>query len=265
MKRSLAAIVVLLLGWSLAACGLFGGDADETKGWSAAKLYAEAKSSLGSRDYEKAIKYYQKLEARYPYGRFAQQAQIEIAYAHFKEGEPVLAVAAADRFIKLHPNHPNVDYVYYLKGLSNFNEDLGLMGFISRQDMSERDPKAAAESFDAFKELVNRFPESKYTPDAVQRMTYLVNALAAHEVHVARYYLKRGAHVAAANRAQHALKTYPHAPANEEGLLILVKAYDALGMKDLRDDAERVMLRNFPKSPYLTGRGGPGTSWWKFW
>jgi outer membrane protein assembly factor BamD len=255
MRRSLAAIVALLLGWSLASCGVLKADNDETKGWSAAKLYAEAKQSLSDRNYEQAIKYYQKLEARYPYGRFAQQAQIEIAYAHFKEGEPALAVAAADRFIKLHPNHPNVDYVYYLKGLANFNEDLGVMGLVGGQDMTERDPKAAAESFEAFKELVNRYPDSKYTPDAVLRMKYLVNSLAAHEVHVARYYYRRGAHVAAVNRVQYALKTYPQAPANEEGLVILVKAYDALGMTDLRDDAERVLKTNFPTTKYMRELG----------
>ena len=178
---------------------------------------------MSERNYDQAIKYYQKLEARYPYGRFAQQAQIEIAYAHYKDEEPALAVAAADRFIKMHPNHPNVDYVYYLKGLANFNEDLGIMRLIGGQDMTERDPKAAVESFEAFKELVQRYPESKYAPDAIKRMKYLVNALASHEVHVARYYMKRGAYVAAANRVQYALKTYPQAPANEEGLVILVR------------------------------------------
>ena len=248
----------------LGACSAFK-DVDETKGWSAAKLYSEAKSSLNNRSYEEAIKYYQKLEARYPYGRFAQQAQIEIAYAHYKQQEPALAIAAADRFIKMHPNHPNVDYVYYLKGLANFNEDLGILGYVGNQDMTERDPKAAVESFDAFKELVARYPDSRYAPDAVERMRYLVNALASHEVHVARYYYKRGAYVAAANRAQYALKTYPQAPANEEGLVILVKAYDALGMKDLRDDAERVMLKNFPKSAYLKGGGPRRGSWWQVW
>ena len=266
MGRSLAAIVALLLGWSLASCGVLKADNDETKGWSAAKLYAEAKQSLSDRNYEQAIKYYQKLEARYPYGRFAQQAQIEIAYAHFKEGEPALAVAAADRFIKLHPNHPNVDYVHYLKGLANFNEDLGVMGLVGGQDMTERDPKAAAESFEAFKELVNRYPDSKYTPDAVLRMNYLVNSLAAHEVHVARYYYRRGAHVAAVNRAQYALKTYPQAPANEEGLVILVKAYDALGMTDLRDDAERVLKTNFPTTKYMRELGDRSdVRWWQIW
>ena len=249
----------------LSACGLLPGEMDETRGWSANKLYTEARSELNDRNYERAIKLYEKLEARYPYGRYAQQAQIEMAYAYYKDAEVESAIAAADRFIKLHPNHPNVDYMYYLKGLANFNDDLGLFGYVSGQDMTERDPKAARAAFDAFKDLATRFPESKYTPDSIQRMNYLVNALASHEVHVARYYLKRGAHVAAANRAQYALKTYPQAPANEEGLLIMVKAYDALGMTDLRDDAERVMLKNFPDSKYLKGGGRRGSSWWQIW
>lgn len=258
--------LALLFGVLVAACGLLPDAQDETKGWSAQRLYREAKDALNDRRFEDAIKYYQKLEARYPYGRFAQQAQIEMAYAYFKDSEPAQAVAAADRFIKLHPNHPNVDYAYYLRGLANFNEDLGMLGYVSGQDLTERDPKAARESFDAFKELTTRFPESRYTPDAILRMNYLVNALAAHEIHVARYYMKRSAYVAAANRAQYALKTYPQAPANEEGLVILVRAYDALGMNDLRDDAERVLKRNFPGSPYL--KGDPkkaGASWWQIW
>ena len=265
MRHSLAVFLALLLGGLLGACGLLPGEIDETRGWSATKLYTEARGELNDRNYERAIKLYEKLEARYPYGRYAQQAQIEIAYAYYKDEEVQSAVAAADRFIKLHPNHPNVDYMYYLKGLANFNDDLGLFGFVSGQDMTERDPKAARAAFDAFRDLVTRFPESKYTPDSIQRMNYLVNALASHEVHVARYYLKRGAYVAAANRAQYALKTYPQAPANEEGLLIIVKAYDALGMKDLRDDAERVMNKNFPDSKYLKSGGRSGSAWWQIW
>ena len=264
MRNILTAIIALGFGWALGACSLLPEVIDETKGWSAQKLYAEAKSSLGDRDYERAVKLYQKLESRYPYGRFAQQAQIEIAYAHYKDNEPALAIAAAERFIKLHPNHPSVDYLYYLKGLANFNEDMGIMGFVSGQDMTERDPKAARDAFDAFKELATRYPESRYSPDAVQRMNYLVNALAQHEVHVARYYIKRSAYVAAANRAQFALKTYPQAPANEEGLLIMVQAYDALGMKDLRDDAERIIKKNFPDSKYLKGFRRD-TPWWQIW
>ncbi|MFN6961767.1 MAG: outer membrane protein assembly factor BamD, partial [Rhodocyclaceae bacterium] len=191
--------------------------------------------------------------------------QIEVAYAYYRQGERVQAVAACDRFIRLHPNHPNVDYVYYLKGLINFNEDLGLMGYVSMQDPSERDPKAAQDSFAAFKALVTQFPDSKYAKDATLRMAYLVNALAAHEVHAARYYLKRGAHVAAVNRAQYAIQTYPDAPAIEEALFIMIKAYDALGMNDLRDDAERVMRKNFPNSEYFKRGLDKPEPWWKLW
>jgi outer membrane protein assembly factor BamD len=265
MRHSLAVFLALLTCGLLGACGLLGDQTDETRGWSAAKLYTEARAELNDRNYEQAIKYYEKLEARYPYGRYAQQAQIETAYAYYKDEDVPSAVAAADRFIKLHPNHPSVDYVYYVKGLANFNEDLGIFGYISGQDLTERDPKAARAAFDAFKDLATRFPNSKYTPDAIHRMNYLVNTLAAHEVHVARYYMKRGAYVAAAGRAQFALKTYPQAPANEEGLLIMVKAYDALGMQDLRNDAERVMLKNFPRSKYLQGGVSRDTSWWQIW
>ena len=261
IRHSLA----LLFGVLVAACGLLP-DTDETKGWSAEKLYAEAKDNLNNRNYEQAIKYYEKLEARYPYGRYAQQAQLEIAYSYYKDNEPAQAVTAADRFIKLHPNHPSVDYAYYLKGLANFTEDPGWTGYISEQDMTERDPKAAREAFESFKELVTRFPESRYMPDSVARMNYLVGALASHEIHVARYYMKRKAYVAAANRAQYALKTYPRAPANEEGLVILVAAYDALGLNELRNDAERVMTKNFPDSKYLKGDPSRSdTSWWRIW
>ena len=258
--------LAVIFGVMLAACGLLPEAQDETKGWSAQKLYTEAKTELNNRNFEQAIKYYQKLESRYPYGRFAQQAQIEIGYAYYKDGDQAQALAAADRFIKLHPNHPNVDYAYFLRGLINFNDDLGWFGYVSGQDPSERDPKAAREAFDAFKEVVTRFPDSRYTPDSIDRLNYLVNALASHEVHVARYYLKRGAHVAAVNRVQFALKTYPQAPANEEGLMILVKAYEAMGMKDLRDDTERVMIKNFPKSRYLKDGLKPDKApWWQIW
>jgi len=263
--RSLAVIAALFLATLLGGCGLLPEVKDETVGWSANKLYAEAKDSMNEGGYEKAIKYFEKLESRYPYGRFAQQAQIDIAYAYWKSNEIPSSVAACDRFIKLHPNHPNVDYVYYLKGLVNFNEDLGLLGNISQQDMTERDPKGARESFDAFRELVTRFPESKYTPDATLRMKYLVNALASLEVHVARYYMKRNAYVAAINRAQFALKTYPEAPATEEALFIMVKAYDLMGMNDLRDDSERVMRKNYPNSVYYTRGLEREVPWWKLW
>lgn len=258
---SLAVIGALLLG----GCGLLPEQIDETAGWNAQRLYTEAKTFMSEGSYEQAIKLFEKLEARYPYGRYAQQAQLEVAYAHYKSNEPALAIAAADRFIKLHPNHPNVDYMYYLKGLVTFNEDLGLLAGLSNQDLSERDPKGAKESFDTFNQLVTRFPNSRYAEDSKQRMLYLVNALAAHEVHVARYYYRRGAFVAAVNRAQTAIKTYPQAPALEEALFILMKSYDALGMNELRDDADRVLRKNFPNSVYFAGGPKDTRPWWQLW
>lgn len=261
MKRSLAFI---LAAW-LVACGVLPNVADETKGWSADKLYKAATDEINDKNWEKAIKYFEVLEARYPYGRYAQQAQVEIAYAYWKQGETASALAACDRFIRLHPDHPNVDYVYYLKGLINFNEDLGILGNLSGQDLTERDPKASRDAFDTFKELVTRFPDSRYTPDATQRMKYLVNALAYHEVHVARFYYSRGAYVAAANRAKTALTLYPQSPATEEAILIMVKSYDQLGLNDLRDDAERVMVANFPNSKYLASKDKSDKPWWKLW
>ncbi len=263
--RSLASLLVLILTVFVTGCGLLPDQVDETAGWSANKLYAEAKTAMSDGAYDKAVKYFEKLEARYPYGRYAQQAQMEVAYAYFKQQDKALALAACDRFIRLHPNHPNVDYMYYLKGLVNFNEDLGLLGYVSSQDLTERDPKAAQEAFESFKALVTAFPESKYAKDSALRMAYLVNTLAAHEVHVARYYMRRGAYIAAAGRAQAALKTYPDAPANEEALFIMVKAYDVLGMNDLRDDAERVMKKNFPNSEYYKRGLNREEPWWKLW
>ncbi len=258
-------LTALLIATVVAGCGLFPESKDETIGWSANKLYSEAKEAQSDGAWDKAAKYYEKLEARYPYGRFAQQAQLELGYVYWKAGETGSALAATDRFIKLHPTHPAVDYAYYLKGLINFNEDLGWAGYISTQDPTERDPKALRESFDAFRELATRFPNSKYTPDAIQRMNYLVNSMASHEVHVARYYYNRGAYVAAANRAQNAIKTYPSAPAIEEAMYILIAAYDKLGMTDLRDDADRVMRKNFPDSRFYETGLADKKKWWHLW
>lgn len=261
----MAFLFALLPSFLLGGCGLLPDQADETSNWTAQKLYTEAKEAMNDGAYDKAIKFFEKLEAKYPYGRYAQQAQLEVAYAYFKQQETASAVSACDRFIRLHPNHPNVDYAYYLKGLANFGEDLGLLGQLSMQDLSERDPKASKESFDAFKELATKFPASKYTPDATARMNYLVNNLAAHQVHVAGYYFRRGAYIAAINRAQASLKSYPGAPANEEALFLIIRAYDALGMKDLRDDTERVMRKNFPNSEFFARGLYRAEPWWKLW
>jgi len=267
--QSFPALFRLAMAFFLAAlvagCSSMDQGPDETASWSASKLYSEAKDAQADKTWDKAAKYLEKLESRFPYGRYAQQAQLELGYVYWKGNEPGSALAACDRFIKLHPGHPAVDYVYYLKGLINFNEDLGIAGYISTQDPTERDPKAAREAFDAFRELVTRFPNSKYTPDASKRLDYLVNAMASQEVHVARYYVKRGAYIAAANRAQFTIKTYPQAPAIEEAMFILVTAYDKLGMTDLRDDAERVMRKNFPQSRFYKDGLERKVAWWKLW
>jgi len=264
MLRSLLAAVLLAVAFT--GCGGLNSSDDETLGWSAQKLYGEAKDAMGSKDWIKAIKYLEKLEARYPYGRFAQQAQLEVAYCYWKEGERASAIAAADRFIKLYPNHANVDYAWYLKGLINFNETLGVLWWLTTPDLSDRDPRSSRDAFNAFKEVVARFPESKYAEDSAARMRYLVNTLAQYEVHVARYYMRRGAYLAAANRAQYAIKTYQTAPALEEAVFVLARAYDAMGMTSLRDDTTRVMLANFPKSKYLSdGEIKGGAPWWRIW
>jgi outer membrane protein assembly factor BamD len=253
----------------LAAVCLFGcagNTEDETIGWSAQRLYGEAKDAMSSKDWPRAVKYLEKLEARYPYGRFAQQAQLEIAYCHYKDGERASAVAAVDRFIKMYPNHSSADYAWYLKGLINFNDQYGILSNLTTPDMSDRDPKSSRESFNAFKEVVGRYPDSKYAADATLRMRYLVNALASHEVHVARYYMKRGAYLAAANRSQYAIRHYAQAPAIEEAVFVLVLAYDRLGMSDLRDAADRVMRSNFPDSRYLKPGGDrKDVPWWRLW
>lgn len=233
---------------------------------SPAQIYAEAKDELKVGAYDKSIQLLEKLEGRAAGTPLAQQAQLDKAYAHYKLEQPAQAIATLDRFMKLHPASPALDYALYLKGIINFNEDLGLFSSITRQDLAERDQQAAKESFASFKELVTRFPASRYTPDAQLRMNYIINSLAQYEVHVARYYFSRGAYLAAINRAQLAVSDYRQAPALEEALYILVKSYDALDMPQLRDDAQRVLELNFPQSAYISGgfksRSDP---WWKFW
>jgi outer membrane protein assembly factor BamD len=239
---------------------------DSTAEWSPNKIYAEAKDELSSGSYEKAIELLEKLEGRAAGTPLAQQAQLDKAYAHYKAGEPVLAIATLERFIKLHPASPALDYALYLKGIVNFNDDLGLFSALTRQDLAERDQKAAKDSFESFKELVNRFPDSRYAPEASQRMNYIVNSLAQSEVHVARYYFERRAYLAAINRAQTAITDYQGVPAAEEALFIMLKSYDALGMSALRDDTQRVLEKNYPKTPYLVqGFKSRNDPWWKIW
>ncbi len=261
-------ILILVFTLFLNGCAIFGEptEFDDTKGWTAERIYQEGAAMMVDKDYEKAIVYFQKLESRYPHGRYATQAQLETAYAYYKKQEPVLAVAAADRFIKLHPNHPNVDYAYYLKGLAVFNER-GIIEKLSAQQISDRDPRSLKDSFTTFKELVTKYPKSRYAKDATQRMVYLANSLADHELHVARYYMKRQAYVAAINRTKYVLEYYPQSPAVEEALVIMISAYDLMGMDDLKNDTMRIFKTNYPDSPMLAGKGVPEDErvWWKFW
>jgi outer membrane assembly lipoprotein YfiO len=239
---------------------------DPTANWSPNKIYAEAKDELGSGGFDKAIPLFEKLEGRAAGTPLAQQAQLEKAFAQYKAGDQASALSTLDRFMKLHPASPAIDYALYLKGIVNFNDNLGIFGALARQDLSERDQKAAKESFEAFKELATRFPDSRYTPDARARMTYIVDSLAQYEVHVARYYYSRGAYVAAINRAQNALTDYKDVPALEEALFILLRSYEALGMTQLAADSRRVMEKNYPKSEYLArGFKKSDDPWWKLW
>ncbi len=250
----------------LVACGSNPLDKNDPAKYSNEKLYEEAKDEMASSGWANAIKLLERLESRDPFSVWAQQAKLEIAYCQWKDGEPALALATLDRFIKQHPNHQVLDYVYYLRGLINFNENQSFFAKIGGQDLTERDPKAARDAFDAFKEMVTRFPDSKYAKDATDRMSYLINALASHEVHVARYYLRRGAPLAALNRAQYALRFYQSAPATEEALAIMVVAYEELNRPDLQKDAERVLMKNFPNTTLLaTVKSYESGAWWKLW
>lgn len=258
-----AGVAVLTLG----GCAGSDGQKDDTDIWSETKLYSEATEKLNDADFAKCGKYFEKLEARFPFGPYSQQAQINAAYCYWKAQEQVQAQVAIDRFIKLHQGSPNLDYAYYLKGLISFNDDLGWLGKFTGQDLSERDPKAAKEAFESFKVVVERFPNSKYAPDSLDRMRYIVNSLAEADVIVARFYYQRGAYLAAANRAQLVIRDYDRAPAVEEALYILTKSYEKLGMTDLSNDAARVFKLNFPDSQMLvTGqRVQKERRWWQIW
>lgn len=267
MKRSVTAALLLALGIALAGCGWLDRATDPRKEWQAADYYRAAKEELDSGNWLGAVKIYGELESKFPYGRFAQQAQLDTAYAYFKEGDSAQAISTIDRFMKSYPNHQNLDYALYLKALANFKEDLGpLASGIARQDFADRDPKAARESFEMFKELVTRYPDSRYVEDSRRRMDFLVDALARHELHVARYYVKRGAWLSAANRAQDIIARFPLSPVRREALDILVESYDRMGMTDLRDDAKRVLAQNYPTDP-MAEQGKNRTNWlgWPWW
>lgn len=249
LKPLLTALITLLL---LSACA-----SDEVQDLDATELeyYERAQSSLRSSNFTMAVDRLQLLEARFPFGRYAEQAQLEIIYAYYKSNQPEAARAAADRFIRLHPQHPSVDYAYYLRGMASFDEDASFFSQYLPLDPATRDPGAARESFNDFARLISRFPQSQYAPDARQRMVYLRNLLARAELHVARYYVYRGAYVAAANRGRYVFENFQETPAVPDALAIMVEAYGLLKMDNLAEEALQVLTTNFPNHSSLTQQG----------
>ncbi|WP_434778874.1 outer membrane protein assembly factor BamD [Neisseria sp. Ec49-e6-T10] len=266
MKKILLLISLITLINACSSTGTVDKDAQITRDWTVEKLYTEAKEELNKGNYTRAVKLYDILESRFPFGRYAQQASLDTAYAHYRDSEPKQALEELDRFMKLHPVHPNMDYALYLKGLVLFNADQSFLAKLSAQDWSERDPQANKDAFFVFQELVTRFPNSVYAPDALDRLNKLLDALGGHEMHVARYYMKRGAYLAAVNRAQTVITEYNNTKYVEEALAIMSTAYDKLGITDLRDDSFRVLQRNYPQSSYLkTPWKVQEMPWYQYW
>jgi outer membrane protein assembly factor BamD len=262
--RLSAAYVSLGLAAIVAGCAT-PAPRDTTADWSPNRIYQEAKDEQSAGNFEKASALFDKLEGRAAGTPLAQQAQLDKAFAQYKASEPAQATATLTRFLRLHPASTATDYALYLMGLVSFNDDLGLFGSLGAQDLSERDQKAAKDSFESFRELTTRFPDSRYSKDAALRMTYIVNSLAQSEVHVARHYFTRGVYVAAINRAQKAISQFKDAPALEEALYILMRSYDALGMVELRNDTQRVMDTNYPNSQFANDSLNTTKSWWTLW
>ena len=261
MRFAALGVVALAL---LAGCG--SSPKDENTTAATERLYADAKDDMSSGSYEPAIKKLERVEGRAAGTLLAQQAQLDLAYVYWKTAERAQALSTLDRFIRLHPSSPALDYALYLRGVVNFNDNLGIFGNLSGQDLAERDQQASRDAYQSFRQLVEQFPQSRYTPDARLRMDYIVNSLAAHEVHVARYYFRRGAYVAAANRAQRSVQEFPQTPSAEEALYLMVVSYDRLGLEPLRDDAQRVLKTNFPDSRYLTeGLLERRRPWYQLW
>lgn len=260
--HSLVAFAILISAAFLSACNTTPNDTEQA----VEKLYADAKGDMASGNYESALKSLERVQGRAVGTLLAQQATLDMAYAYYKTGDREQTLATLERFIKFHPSSPAFDYALYLRGLANFNDTLGVFANLSRQDLSERDQQALRDAHQAFTQLIEQFPESKYASDARSRMNYIVNTLARYELHVARYYFSRGAYLAAANRAQQAVQEFQHAAATEEALYIMMQSYDKLGLTQLRDDADRVLQQNFPESELRrTNSLAKERAWWKLW
>ena len=269
MNRVLRSFAPLLAAAMLlfAGCGTTSKKDDPNSTQAVEKLYAEGKDELESGAYDRAIKIFERVEGRAAGTILAQQATLDMAFAQHRSNERAAALVTLDRFIKLHPSSPALDYAYYLRGVANFNDNLGILSSLSKQNLSERDQQASRDAFQSFRQLVDQFPQSRYAADAKLRMDYIVNALADYELHVSRYYYRRGAYVASANRAQQVLIEYPQTPATEEALYLIMTSYEQLKLDTLHADAKRVLEKNFPNSRFLGGSGSASAkrSWWQFW
>lgn len=263
MQLPLAAVA---LASALALAGCSSPPKNEAPSTTAERLYREARDDMEAGSYDRAIKTLERVEGLAAGTLLAQQALLDMAYLNWRSGERATALSTLDRFVKLNPSSPALDYALYLRGVVNFNDNLGLLGTVFGQDLSERDQRASRDAFQAFRQLVDQFPQSRYAPDARQRMAFIVNSLASYEVHVARYYYRRGAYVAAAARAQQALTEFQQSPAAEEALFIMAQSYDKLDLPALRDDADRVLRNNYPKSEFVSrGLSVRDRPWWRFW
>lgn len=254
-SRLLITIMIALTLITVSGCKK---DRNVEDGRAAAEMYEEAKGYLVSQNWGRAIQSYQRLSTRFPFGRFTEQAQLELAYAYHKGGQPEAALSTADRFIRTYPSHPNVDYAYYIRGLTNYEQRVGFMERLMPSRVRDRDQTAARESFQDFDDLLRRFPESRYAPDARQRMVFLRNNLSFYELDVARYYLRRKAYVASASRARYAIETYPGSPEMGNALEILHISYTEMGLPELAEDTMRIMVLNYPDHPYATGESRRG-------
>ena len=239
----------LIFGALLSSCSYWKGvfkEPDPTVGMSAAQIYGEGKFFLDSEDYPNAIIYFDILEARYPFGIYSTQSMLDLAYASYQSNLKEEAIVGCNRFIRLYPNHPNVSYAYYLRALSNFNMDRNFITELFGQDASKYDVSKLRQSFDDFSVIVNKFPDSKYAKDSRNRLVYIKNQMAANELYIAKYYIKRSAHIAAIERIKYLLVNYNGTPSTEEGLLMLIESYTYLKMNDLAVDTSRVLKENYP-------------------
>lgn len=251
-STTLPIVLTLIILTLLGGCA---SNADRKKGVSEQEVYETAQKHLNTNSWQSAIQTLQLLEENFPFGTYGEQAQLELLYAHYKAQNFEEAIAVADRFIRLHPQHKDVDYAYYMRGLASFHRERGFLGSLFGEDNTTRDPGAARESFDHFTQFIRKFPGSPYAPDAQKRMIFLRNALARYEIHTANYYFKRGAYLAAANRGSYVVANFQETPAVPDALAVMAQGYYLLGRDELAEDAVRVLAANFPDYPALNKQG----------